>query len=135
MRVVALPAAARNDLANELAALNAQLNDIARQRPVDPRRVFDIDKEFHDKIVEAAEGQRLLALHRSVRPQVERYWRLYAGAIVHDLQVSVSEHNEIIRAIRKGDLPGVQKALAENWSRGLDRVSTLIDLFGERGSW
>ena len=132
---VSFPAPRRAKLADGLAALNEQLNVIASQRPVDPRRVFDIDKEFHARIIEAAAGHRLAALHNSVRPQVERYWRLYASSIISELHVSVSEHNEIVRAIRKGDAPAVQKALDRNWSGGFDRISRLIEIFGERGSW
>ena len=118
-----------------LSALNEQLNVIAHQRPVDPRRVFDIDKAFHACIIDAAAGHRLAALHNTVRPQIERYWRLYASSIISELHVSVSEHNDIIRAIRKADAPGVQKALDRNWSGGFERISRLIEIFGERGSW
>jgi DNA-binding GntR family transcriptional regulator len=130
-----LSAAERGKLADRLAALNGQLNEIASQRPVDPRRVFDIDKDFHAAIVAAGAGPRLSALHKSVTPQVERYWRLYASSIINELHLSVAEHNEIVRAIRKGDAPAIQKALDRNWSGGLDRISHLIDMFGERGSW
>ena len=133
--IVSLPAAKRVKLADELAALNDELNSIASQRPVDPRRVFDIDKEFHARLVAAGAGRRLAALHNAVRPQVERYWRLYASSIISELHVSVSEHNEIVRAIRKGDAAAVQKALDRNWSGGFDRISRLIEIFGERGSW
>ena len=132
---VQFPAARRAKLADELAALNEQLNVIAHQRPVDPRRVFDIDKAFHACIIDAAAGHRLAALHNTVRPQIERYWRLYASSIISELHVSVSEHNDIIRAIRKADAPGVQKALDRNWSGGFERISRLIEIFGERGSW
>jgi DNA-binding GntR family transcriptional regulator len=133
--IVSFPAQQRAKLADELAALNEQLNVIASQRPVDPRRVFDIDKEFHARIIEAGAGQRLAALHNSMRPQMERYWRLYASSIISELHESVSEHNEIIRAIRKGDAAAVQKGLDRNWSSGFDRISRLIEIFGERGSW
>jgi len=133
--VVALPASQRAKLADELAALNEQLNLIASQRPVDPRRVFDLDKEFHARMMAAGVGQRLAALHNAVRPQVERYWRLYASSIISELHVSVSEHNEIVRAIRKGDVTGIQNALDRNWSGGFDRISRLIEIFGERRSW
>lgn len=135
MTIVSFPAAQRAKLADALAALNDQLNTIASQRPVDPRRVFELDKQFHQRIIEAGAGHRLAALHNSVRPQVERYWRLYASSIISELHVSVSEHNEIIRAIRKGDGAGVEKALDCNWSGGFDRISRLIEIFGERGSW
>jgi DNA-binding GntR family transcriptional regulator len=134
-QAAALPASIRGRLAEELGGLNSQLNDIASRRPVDPRRVFDIDKEFHTTLVNAAAGPRLIALHRSVTPQVERYWRLYASSIINDLHLSVSEHGEIVRAVRKGDVAAIGEALHHNWMGGLDRISRLIDLFGERGSW
>jgi DNA-binding GntR family transcriptional regulator len=132
---VALPTGVRARLADELAGINAQLTEIASRRPVDPRRVFDIDKQFHAKIIDAGSGKRLAALHNSVRPQVDRYWRLYASSIISELNVSVTEHNDIIRAIRKGDTPAVQAALDRNWTAGFDRISRLIEIFGERGSW
>ena len=75
------------------------------------RDYFELDKEFHAGIIRVGGGRRVSALHRSVRPQVERYWRLYASSIVSDLQESVSEHNDIVRAIRKGDGPAVQAAI------------------------
>ena len=133
--VVGLPRERRLTLAKELAALNEEMSTIARRSPVDPRRVFELDKEFHAGIIRVGGGRRVSALHRSVRPQVERYWRLYASSIVSDLQESVSEHNDIVRAIRKGDGPAVQAAIERNWSGGLERVSRLIDIFGERGNW
>lgn len=134
-RIVTFSAAERAKLTERLGELNEQLNVIARQRPVDPRRVFDIDKAFHTAIVEAGAGRRLAALYNSVRPQVERYWRLYASSIISELHVSVSEHNEIIKAIRKGDATAVRAALDRNWVGGFERISRLIEIFGERGNW
>jgi len=134
-QVVALPARTRTKLAGELAAINQQLHAIATQRPVDPRRVFDVDKAFHAAIVDAAGGRRLTTLHRSVRPQVDRYWRLYASSIINELHTSVAEHDDIVTAIRKGDGDAVRRSLDRNWAGGFERISGLIDIFGERGSW
>ena len=134
-QVVALPAAARTTIASELADINAQLNAIAGQRQVDPRPVFDLDKAFHARIVAAGAGKRLAALHNSVRPQMDRYWRLYASSIINELHRSVAEHDEIVAAIRKGDIRAVQSALDQNWAGGFERIRGLIEIFGERGSW
>lgn len=133
--VVALSASERTELAGELATLNDQLNEIASQRPVDPRRVFDLDETFHTRIIQASGGRRLTTLYKSVRPQVERYWRLYASSIINELHMSVAEHNDIIKAIRKGDRAAIQVAIDRNWTGGYERISRLIDIFGERGSW
>ncbi len=133
--VVSMPQPERTALAEDLSALNAQLNEIASQRPVDPRRVFDLDEAFHTRIIDASGGRRLAALYKAVRPQVERYWRLYASSIINELHVSVAEHNDIIKAIRKGDGTAIHAAVDRNWSGGFDRISRLIEIFGERGSW
>jgi len=135
VQVTELPARFRRRLADELAVVNAQLRDIASQRPVDPRHVFDIDKAFHARIVEAGAGHRLAALHNSVRPQVDRYWRLYASSIINELHRSVAEHDEIVSAIRSGDNSAVCQALDQNWTGGFERIRGLIEIFGERGSW
>jgi DNA-binding GntR family transcriptional regulator len=47
----------------------------------------------------------------------------------------VSEHNEIIKAIRKGDAAALRTALDRNWIAGFERISRLIEIFGERGNW
>jgi DNA-binding GntR family transcriptional regulator len=133
--VVTLPSRTRAKVAAKLTAINQQLHAIASARPVDPRRVFDVDKAFHASIVEAAGGRRLTALHNSVRPQVDRYWRLYASSIINELHRSVAEHDEIVAAIRKGDIHDVRRALDQNWAAGFERIRGLIEIFGERGSW
>jgi DNA-binding GntR family transcriptional regulator len=125
----------REKLAADLAALNNQLNEIATQQPVDPRRVFDLDEAFHNRLMTESAGPRLRALYHSVRPQVERYWRLYASTIINELHRSVTEHNEIVSAIRKGDPEAIERGIQRNWLNGLERISRLIELFGERGSW
>jgi len=134
-QIVALPSRTRAKIAGELGAINAQLSAIASRRPVDPRRVFDIDKAFHARILDAGGGKRLTALHASVRPQVDRYWRLYASSIINELDRSVTEHNHIIGAIRNGDIQEMRRALEQNWTGGFERIRGLIDVFGERGSW
>ena len=133
--VAALAHRERDRLADRLAAFNGELHAIASRRPTDPRRVFDIDKNFHAAIVAAAGGGRLEVLHQAITPQVERYWRLYASSIINELHLSVTEHEEIIRATRQGDVDAIAAGLRRNWTGGFERISQLIDVFGERGSW
>ena len=83
--------------------LNEGLADLAQARRRDPNRIFDLDMSFHSEIMSASAGPRLLELHKSTQPQAERYWRLYASAILDELGTSVEEHNEIIRAISAGE--------------------------------
>jgi DNA-binding GntR family transcriptional regulator len=77
----------------------------------------------------------MLALHREIVPQAERYWRLYASAIVDRLGFSVAEHDQIIRAIERGDCDAAERRIILNWKKGAERLSKVIATLGERGSW
>ncbi len=132
--VAELPEAERRQLADKLTTLNAGLAAV-KENTAGKGSIFDLDREFHALLVEAGAGPRLLALHHAVEPQAERYWRLYASSILHNLQLSVAEHTEIINAVRAGDADRLEKALQLNWTRGWERLSRVIDVFGERGDW
>jgi DNA-binding GntR family transcriptional regulator len=130
-----LEPATRVRVAKKLKALNDGLRSIAKTGRGDPNRIFELDLGFHRSIVEASAGPRLLAIHNAVKPQTERYWRLYASAIVERLGVSVAEHAQIIRAIKDGDGDTAERGVEINWQNGAERLCKVIDAHGERGSW
>ena len=63
------------------------------------------------------------------RPQVDRYCRLYASSIISELHRSVAEHNEIVAAIRMGDIHDVRRALDQNWAGGFERIHGVIEIW------
>ena len=126
---------ARADLVLKLKTLNNELHELAEAHRGDANRIFDLDMTFHQAIVDATAGPRLRALQRSIKPQTERYWRLYASAILDQLRLSVSEHCLIIQAIQEGDAVGAERAVQLNWENGTERLSRVIDTLGERGGW
>jgi len=130
-----LPTEERQQLSAKLKEINHRLSEIAASKHVALRSVFDLDARFHYEIIAASAGPRLLTIHQMVKPQIERYWRLYAHTIVQDLHHSVSEHEQIIASIVSGNPKAIERALWNNWKCGADRINALIDLFGERGSW
>lgn len=130
----AMPKPDRNAIAEKLKALNQQLAQI-QAHPADQGRIFDIDRDFHRLIVESGAGPRLKSLHKTIEPQVERYWRLYASSIIGNLQLSIDEHTEIIDTLVAGDADGMERSLQANWGNGYQRLRYVIDVFGERGSW
>jgi DNA-binding GntR family transcriptional regulator len=134
-RTAMLPKGRRTEIAVRLKGLNQQLRDILQAKASGEGGIFDIDRSFHRTIVESGAGPRLLTLHKSIEPQAERYWRLYASSIINDLHFSVAEHDEIIAAVVEGDPDGVERALQTNWQNGCARLARVIDIFGERGSW
>jgi DNA-binding GntR family transcriptional regulator len=130
-----LPPEKREALVNDLKGFNDGLVELARTRHSDANRIFELDLSFHRSVMEAGAGPRLLEIHNTVQPQAERYWRLYAGAIVDELDQSTREHEEIMDAISKGDSDRAELCIQANWEHGVKRLSRVIEDLGERGSW
>jgi DNA-binding GntR family transcriptional regulator len=134
-RAAMLPKEQRGRLVTAMRTLNAKLNRVARTHELGGESIFDLDTEFHRLIVEASAGPRLMLMHNGIKPQTERYWRLYASNIIDRLDVSVREHEAIINAIHSGDAEAAENALILNWVKGYERLAQVIAANGERGSW
>lgn len=130
-----LPTAARHALAADLIRINDEFRTVSRPREHDHNKVWELDEEFHRRYVEAAAGPRLIALHDVVKPQAERYERLYVSLLAQDLAVSASEHASIAKAIRSGRADDAQAAVQRNWRNAAERLSSVIETVGERGAW
>ncbi len=124
----------RTEIARRLRDLNRSLANEARRRSP-ASRLFDLDDEFHRSFVEDVVGPRLLALHRAIKPQIERYARLYVNVLLAELPTSVKQHAVIATAISSGDPDEAQKATESNWQTAAERLSHLIAEYGERGIW
>lgn len=127
--------AKRAEVVKRLQELNRELAQAARQTRPDPLRIFDLDTAFHRTYVESGAGARLLALHDAIKPQAERYIRLYISSLVDEITTSVEEHDQIIRHIGDGDPLAARQAVDTNWSNAALRLSKVIGTLGERGSW
>jgi DNA-binding GntR family transcriptional regulator len=134
-RAASLPSPARVRLAAELTTLNAGLLRVTHQARLDQNEIFELDTAFHRAYVEAGAGPRMLALHDAVKPQAERYVRLYISALVDQIDDSIREHNDIIEGLRKGDPITTERAVLRNWRNAAARFTEVIALLGERGSW
>ena len=129
-----LPRSACSALVRKLRALNRTLSVESRKRP-GISRAYELDEQFHRAYVEDIAGPRLFALHQAIKPQTERYARLYASVLLDKLPLSVSEHEIIIRAIDAGDARAAQKAVETNWHNAAARLVKAISEHGERGTW
>ncbi|MEO8726613.1 MAG: GntR family transcriptional regulator [Acidobacteriaceae bacterium] len=134
-RTAALDRKLRNELVTELKKVNLQLSETGGPETTGPNRFFDLDARLHNTIFEASAGARLRAIYEAIKPQTERYWRLYSSSITGGVNESVMEHDEIIAAIAKGDADRTERALHANWTNGAERLAAVISMFGERGSW
>jgi DNA-binding GntR family transcriptional regulator len=124
----------RTALATSLAEINEAFAAAASAARPDHARIFDLDRRFHRAYMTAA-GPRIRALHEIVKPQAERYERLYVSMLTSELHTSVAEHKAIVRALRSGNAPNAQRAVETNWRNAAERLATVIAAAGERGSW
>jgi DNA-binding GntR family transcriptional regulator len=129
-----LPKERRKKIVQRLRELNRDLAAESRRRDA-VTRIFDLDMEFHRTYVENVAGRRLVALHRAIKPQTERYVRLYVSVLLDELPTSVREHDLIIRAIAKGAPEAAQHAVERNWHNAANRLARIIAQHGERGIW
>jgi len=131
-----LPPEERKSLVKELRARNKALSVAARARGYDSAAtVMELDEDFHRGYVENVVGPRLRALHRSTKPQIERYVRLYVNVLLDTLPTSVKEHDVIIDAIARGNADAAQRAVESNWRNAAVRLTRMIGQHGERGIW
>ena len=125
----------RRRLVDKLNRLNAKLlGETKRKRP-SRERIFQFDARFHRSYVQAGAGPRLLALHNAIKPQAERYARLYVGTLFDQIAVSVAEHQTIVDAIEQGQCDLAQTSVQTNWRNAAHRLSGVIGRAGELGSW
>jgi DNA-binding GntR family transcriptional regulator len=134
-RATTLDTTERRALVKDLRALNQEFARAARTAPVDHSRLYDADERLHRRIVESGVGPRLLALHEAVKPQAERYIRMYISMLTGDIASSVAEHDSITAAIESGRAAAAQDAIALNWRHAAERLARVIEVAGERGSW
>lgn len=134
-RAARLPSPQRVRVSTELVELNAALSRATQQARPDQNEIFDLDTAFHRAYIVAGAGPRILALHDAVKPQAERYIRLYISALVDRIADSIVEHDAIIRGIRHGDPDLTERAVLQNWRNASERFSKVIARIGERGIW
>ena len=127
--------AVRATLVRQLTTINKKLELGSRVKHPRHDALYECDEAFHRCYVAAAAGPRLRALHDAVKPQAERYERLYVSLLARGLAPSVSEHAAIIRNIRLGDADAAQRAVQMNWRNAAARLGKVIASVGERGQW
>jgi DNA-binding GntR family transcriptional regulator len=123
----------RAELAGRLTEINTKLQRAAATARPDHDLLWELDERFHRTCAEAAAGPRLRLLIDAIKPQAERYERLYVSLLGRELSRSIAEHRAIARAIGAGDPDAAQQAVQRNWRNAAERLDAVIDRIGERG--
>ncbi|MGH7357975.1 MAG: GntR family transcriptional regulator [Candidatus Rokuibacteriota bacterium] len=131
----AIPAEARQRLVRSLHTANAELHAASTASPPDHDRLYELDEAFHRRYLDAAANPRLMTLHDAVKPQVERYARVYVMLLADEMHVSIAEHTATIHALASGSAEAAQQAARTNWRNAGERLSRAIARMGERGRW
>lgn len=126
---------AREKLADSMNTTNEQFRKAAEAKTPNHQRLWELDERFHRMYVTAGAGPRLVALHDVVKPQAERYERLYVSLLTREITTSVAEHGTIVRAIRAGNPDAAQNAVQVNWRNAATRLAAVIETVGEKGMW
>lgn len=130
-----LPDAERGALVEELREVNARLAELAGEERPDRNEWYRLDTTFHDLYVAKGAGPRLRKFHASIRPQAERYIRVYVAANRFEIDESVDEHKAVVEAIEAGQPDWAEQATVENYRSAEERLRRDIEEVGERGSW
>lgn len=125
----------RRSVAEALQRTNQQLLAASEADAPDPARLFDLHTRFHQTYVDGCGGPRVQAMHAVVKPQAERYRRLYTTALGGHIHASLAEHEAIVRAIQDADPDAAERAVKVNWRNAAERLARVIERVGERGSW
>jgi len=134
-RAAGLPTRPRNALVYTLNELNDEYQRVASAIGGDSDELFELDTRFHRAYVEAAAGPRLRSLHDAIKPQIERYIRIYQTALHDAIQTSIVEHTQIIAEISAGRGQHAQAAVRTNWRNAAVRLQAVIGAQGEAGNW
>jgi DNA-binding GntR family transcriptional regulator len=126
---------ARERLVRDLTAINAEFRRAASAKGAQPGKLYELDEKFHRRYVEAGSGPRLRSLHEAVKPQAERYIRMYIALLLDTVPTAGSEHDDIVNAIHTGNTAAAQKAVQTNWRHASDRLVRAIEVMGEQGNW
>lgn len=134
-RTAMLPADTRVRVSTELVEINGAL--LRQTQSAEPAQdeIFRLDTAFHHAYVRWGAGPRTLTLHDAVKPQAERYIRLYISMLVDRISDSIPEHDVTIQGIRAGDVDAAERAVLVNWRNAAERLSIAMARLGERGTW
>jgi DNA-binding GntR family transcriptional regulator len=125
----------RQAVAADLETVNADFRRAASAKGAQPGKLYELDERFHRRYVEAGAGPRLRSLHEAVKPQAERYIRMYIALLLDTVSTAGTEHDAIVDAIRTGNAAAAQRAVQTNWRHASDRLVRAIEVMGEQGNW
>jgi len=126
--LAALEAAAMRLAGARLAAALPDLRTLDLRLAAATRRsrMYELDHDFHRRLVRDCGNARLLALIEAERTRAQRFDGAHRRGMA-DRDGSRAEHRAIIEAIARGDTEGAARALVAHWERGTGVVVAWLE--------
>ena len=119
-----------------LPGLNADFRRaVSARKGAQPGKLYELDEKFPPPLRRSRRRTATRSLHDAVKPQAERYIRMYIALLLDTVPTAGTEHDAIIDAIRTGNAPAAQRAVQTNWRHASDRLMRAIEVMGEQGNW
>lgn len=102
-----------------------QLNARFKRAGTNSRKSQELDTLWHRALIEKCPNRFLIQLIEKLRATIQRYEFVFMrdAALVG---ASVKQHEAVITALRRQDMPGAVAALIENWRAGLRNLLLLL---------
>lgn len=133
-RAARRPEPERRDVVARLRDVTRKLAGLSGEDAESAMRAQELHERFHDELLTAGAGSRLLAELESLRPQISRYGRAFAGASLRDLEQSREAYESIVSALEAGD-PEIEGLTVASWRQAAERYRRIVEAHGERGQW
>ncbi len=92
----------------------------------DTEKLMQLNTQFHEIIYKAAGSMKLYSLINSFRDEIHRYRRPLLTSH-HHAQVSLKDHEEMVKAMREKDKKKVEDLVKKHILRGLDIIIQELD--------
>ena len=119
--------AAENISLPDLTKLKGIAKDLAVSgKKSDVERWSEIDAEYHEIIMSAANNQMVAETSRMVRRRIQRFW---AKSVIgpKNLPTCSDEHLSIVQAIERKDLPAITREVTAHLTHLRDNLHEIVD--------
>ncbi|PIC63392.1 transcriptional regulator [Sporosarcina sp. P13] len=108
-----------DDVIREMEELNEQFID--QLHTGDKVAAFQIDSEFHQKIIDLSNNPELVKLLANLKIKVQRM-EIYYFSLADNGEKSIHEHKVIIDSLKKKCKKSAKEAIQSNWRNSLSRM-------------
>src|SRR5207248_2004019 len=107
---LAFPHLTEADLATSQTALDAVARRVRAGDAGAPAEFLEVDRAFHDLLVQAANNRRLAAMMTALQAQL-RVFQFYGIHFRGLTDSSIEQHQAILAALRRHDQAGAERAM------------------------